>query len=212
MPADATNTRQRAQLYGAYGRAINLLYMDPPPDWPQDMTWEQTQAYAETHGGPAAPLGYESVRLATCYTAVYNIAFQVGFIDAGQRAFLESEAFRQAPLAHYCTPAEAQANLVLQNFQPLGGLYLYWFFRREEMAVQANLMGPVAHLMYALNGIDAAGSNNYTAPGQPVLPFAIHNLNGAMTWSPAINGWSITDGVTFLDIVRTPINALRAAH
>jgi hypothetical protein len=206
-------TQMRATRFGEYGRQINELYMSVELDGVLG-SWEDAQNYAAEHFNITAPEGYDEIKDKTCYRAVFEIAWQSGYIDAAQLAYLSSEDFRTRTLKrYYPSAAAARRDLITGPFRYHAGYNLYWFFRRKSPDEPADLFGPTAHVMYALDGVNAAGSNNYVKAGVPYRYFATHDLSlVGPSWLPSPGVWVLPEEKVYLDIVRTPLKVLRESE
>ena len=207
MPGNELTLQQRARVFGAYGHFVDELYFLYPDRFKD---WESAQAYAASEFNYEAPPGYDEIKNKTCYISVFRIAFQAGYIDSSRLSALESEAFRQNPLRGYFLAQGLSVDgFVKERFTPKQAPGLYWFFRRDSDG-EMDPFRNVAHLMYSLDGINAAGSNNYAKDGYPFLYFATHDLNNSdFVWLADKQCWTRTGDPLLLDICWTPLSVLQ---
>lgn len=203
----AASTQARAHDYGDYGRQINEILMASPNPL---ITFAECQAIAATERNLQPPAGYEAIKDAVCYIAVFETAWQAGYIDAAQLAFLRIRSNWERGLStYYLSQAQAREDAVKGYFKYVADPRLYWFFGRSQTG-KANLFRQAYHLMFALDGVNAAGSNNSLQPGVPNIQFATHDLNKVgPTWDKTDQVWVI--GGDYFEIIATPLDILRNA-
>lgn len=208
MPnTDINNLVSRVRAYGEYGQFVCELFYNNPKKYP---TWDAAQAGAASGFNFEAPPGYDDIKLRICYTSVFKTAWQANFISAARLRALEAESFRRSPFTQLSAEGfqHLPEHMVREHFTPRQA-GLYWFFGRSE--ANFNLNRTTSHLMYTLDGIEAAGSNNYAKAGYPFQHFGMLNLNECdFIWDAANGWWTQKDEPLRLDIVWTPLSVLHS--
>jgi hypothetical protein len=207
MPGDELQLQRRASVFGDYGRFVNELYVRG-----DFKDWESAQVYATTHYNREAPPGYDAIRNKTCYVSVFETAWQACYIDSARLSVLKAEARRQNPLGRYILMGGLSYDaFVKERFRPNPNPGLYWLFRRGSDG-ERDVFRPVAHLMYSLDGVHSAGSNNYAKNMYPYINFATIDMNDSdFQWLPDRQCWTRTDDPLLLDIYWTPLSALQSS-
>lgn len=201
------NLISRVRAYGEYGQFVCELFYNNPERYP---TWEAAQASAASRFNFEAPPGYDDIKLRICYTSVFKTAWQANFISAARLRALEADAFRISPFAQLSDEGfqHSPEHIVRERFTPRQP-GLYWFLKRSEG--NYSFRRAAAHLMYTLDGVEAAGSNNYAKAGYPFQYFGTLNMNECDFIWDAANGWWRQRGMDLrLDIVWTPLSVLHS--
>lgn len=186
----------RAFTFGQYGARVNA-----------NLAAGRTPAQAFRSAG-RAPNGYNVVRNAMCWEAVYQTAYQSNYISAAEYGQLQGLRAENLLRAHFHDSAAAYlAARVQENFGRVR-LGIFWFVRRTSPGVLEPFR-QAAHAMIAFGGSLAAGSNNaiVVSPNNWPLLFAEHDVAAEIRWDEEYECWVNYEHVPF-DIVWTPASIL----